>query len=170
VLLEDATVRSNNCVTSSIQKCKLSKRGLERVKFFDFDRDARSPSIRQNKLVTPSCCPLRKSLRQAGCLKRLLTKTPSRRGPSERFVPVLLQPPAAGHKGALSPSRHEPFHSISPSLPDHSLHETSWYVPSIARMVPGKNSAGAPESVHRSKLRANFFLSTLQGNVRQGST
>jgi hypothetical protein len=32
VLLEDATVRSNSCVTSSIQNCKLSKRGLERVK------------------------------------------------------------------------------------------------------------------------------------------
>jgi hypothetical protein len=114
-------------------------------------------SYPQNKRVTPSCCPLRKPLKQAVCLKRSLTNTASRRGPSERFVPVLLQPPAAGHKGALSPSRHEPFQSISPSLPDHSLHETSSYVPSIARMLPGKNSAGAPESVHRSKLRADFF-------------
>ena len=157
MLLEDATVCSNNCVTSSIQKCKLSKRGLERVKFFDFDWDARSPSIRQNKLITPSCYPLCKSLRQAGCLKRLLTKTPSWCEPSERFILVLLQPPAAGHKGALSQSRHKLFYSISPLLPDHLLHETSWYVLSITRMVPGKNSARVPESVHRSKLQANFF-------------
>jgi hypothetical protein len=69
---------------------------------------------------------------------------------------VLSQPPDAGQREAFSPARHEPFQSVSPSLPDHSLHETSSYVPSIAPRPLGKNAPGAPESVHRSKLRSFF--------------
>ena len=84
-----------------------------------------------------------------------------------RFSPTLLHP-VFGQRPAFSPAMHQPFQSVSPSLPSHSLHETSSYVPSIAPRVPGKNAAGAPESMHRSKLPLFVLVQHITGpNVEE---
>jgi len=74
-------------------------------------------------------------------------------------VPLLLHP-VFGHKPTPSPDMHELSDVFSPSLPDHSLHATSSYEPSIAVLLSGKKAPGAPESVHSSKCIGMLYLLT----------
>ena len=52
---------------------------------------------------------------------------------------------------------HEPFQRGEPKVPFHCLHDTSSYLPSIARRLPGKNACEAPVRSHRSKLQSGLF-------------
>lgn len=84
---------------------------------------------------------------------------------SGRFAPVLLHNlyPAFGHKSAFSPAMPQLFQSVTPSLPPHSLHETSSYVPRIAPRGPGKTVPGTPKSMRRSKLPSFVFAQHTTG-------
>lgn len=77
---------------------------------------------------------------------------------SECLVPVLPHA-VAGQKGAFAGAMQEPFQRGLPILPCHLSHDTSWYLPSIARREEGKNAAEAPEGAHRSKLTIGFYFS-----------
>ena len=52
---------------------------------------------------------------------------------------------------------HEPFQRGEPKVPFQCPHDTSSYLPSIARRLPGKNACEAPVRSHRSKLRLGLF-------------
>ena len=75
---------------------------------------------------------------------------------SECCIPSLPHA-TEGQRGAFTGAMHAPFQRALPSLPCHSVHGTSWYLPSIASRPLGKKAPAAPESSHRSKLRLALF-------------